>query len=103
MLWSVYGMSEQQAHELLKVLILSSLPQLQNHASPQNAYQTVIDLCTLLFIAGLGSSKCKQYRITKSDIINYFEEYSECHISFYEEYGDISDYLERVTFQKNIS
>ena len=89
-------MSQKEAHELLQALILSSLPQIQNHASPQIAYQTVVELCSLLFIAGLGVSKCKQYRILRSDIFTYFEEYSECHISLCEEHSDISDILEKI-------
>ena len=83
MLWAIYGMSQEQAHDLLKVFIWSSLPKIRNHESPQivlsNSYRLMF---SLLFVAGLGTSKCQQYQITKSDIMVSFEEYSECHVLF---------------------
>ena len=95
----IYGMSKVQAHQLLKVLILSSLPQIRNSKTPQVAYETVIELCFLLFQAGLGTQKCIEYRISRGHIINRFEEYSECNIDGYST-NEIAEYLQKVIFQQ---
>ena len=93
-------MSKQQAKGLLKVLIISALPQIRSSQSPQIAYETVIELCFLLFRAGLGSRKCIEYRISRGHIINRFEEYSECQAENSTVKNEIADYLQTVVFQK---
>ncbi len=98
-LWGIYGMSKVQAHQLLKVLILSSLPQIQSSKTPRIAYETVIELCFLLFQAGLGKQKCIEYRISRGHIINRFDEYSECNLNGYST-NEIAEYLQKIVFQQ---
>ena len=98
-LWGIYGMSKVQAHQLLKVLILSSLPQIRNSKTPRKAYETVIELCFLLFQAGLGTQKCIEYRISRGHIINRFDEYSECNLNGFFT-NEIAEYLQKVVFQQ---
>ena len=98
-LWGIYGMSKVQAHQLLKVLILSSLPQIWNSKTPRTAYETVIELCFLLFQAGLGTKKCIEYRISRGHIINRFDEYSECNLNGFST-NEIAEYLQKVVFQQ---
>ncbi len=98
-LWGIYGMSKVQAHQLLKVLILSSLPQIQSSKTPRIAYETVIELCFLLFQVGLGKQKCIEYRISRGHIINRFDEYSECNLNGYST-NEIAEYLQKIVFQQ---
>jgi hypothetical protein len=99
-LFDIYGMSKREAHQLLKMLIVSSLPQIHRSRNPRIAYETVIELCFLLFRSGLGTKKCIEYRISRGHIINRFEEYSESNIGYLDMTNEITDYLERVVFRK---